>query len=132
MEAREPMDDPAPAPPAVELTPASRLGRLAAQHRPRAERWMKTAPVWVPLLLAAHIALLGMLPAFLESRRLSNEERALTARIEAANRHGLELERLRRAQQDPTYLEREARAARYGTGDAPTGDRAASTPSAPR
>ncbi|TAJ02728.1 MAG: hypothetical protein EPO68_17915 [Planctomycetota bacterium] len=133
------MDEPAPESPALEPAPTGRLSRLAAQHRPRAERWMKTAPVWVPLVLAAHIALLGMLPAFLESRRLSNEEQALSARIDAANQRGLELERLRRAQQDPTYLEREARAARYGTGTGTAADagaagaeQPASTPSSPR
>lgn len=116
------LDAPAPA-----AASAGRLTRLTEQHRPRAERWLKTAPVWVPLVLAAHIALLGLLPALLESRRLTEEERALGARIDASRQRGQELERLRRAQQDPTYLEREARAARYGTG----GEEAAG-PSAPR
>lgn len=95
-----------------------RIVQRLAPHRPRAERWLKTAPVWVPLLFAVHIALLGLLPAFLESRRLSAEERALGARLDAATERGQQLERLRRAQQDPVYLERELRAARFGTGAA--------------
>jgi hypothetical protein len=102
-----------PAAPPLDAPRSAFAQQLVRAWKPRLQRGIKTAPAWVPLALIAHIALFGLLPALVESHRLTNEEQALSARFAAAQAEGAAIERLRQAQQDPIYNERELRAARY-------------------
>jgi hypothetical protein len=68
------------------------------------------APIWAPLALCVQIAFLGLRPALKEQRRLERESAALAERYQELVREHAELDRIRSAQRDPLYVERERRA----------------------
>ena len=81
--------------------------------RPRAlVRCLRASPPWLAGLFAAHLLAFGLLPALLESSRLTAEEARLSTELERTLTRQRELARLRQAQQDPIYVERERRARR--------------------
>jgi hypothetical protein len=79
-------------------------------------RTLYWAPVWVPMIVLAQVALGGLRPALAESRRLESEERRMDERLEREKVEAAQLEAALRAQNDPIYLERERRLLRYRDG----------------
>ena len=77
-----------------------------SEPAPLAVRWI---PSLAALLVFSQVCLLGLRPALAESRRLRAAEERMSARHLAALEERVDLERVLRAQQDPIYLEREAR-----------------------
>lgn len=99
-----PFDAPPPRP------SARAIGGLVAT---RALYW---APVWVPMIVLTQVALGGLRPALAESRRLENEERRMSERLEREKIEAAQLGAALRAQDDPIYLERERRLLRAAEG----------------
>ena len=87
----------------------SGVGVALASLAARVRFW---APVWVPLLVFAQIALLGLRPALAEQQRLdAAEDELLDSERTLAERAG-RLEFELRAERDPVYRERIRRAER--------------------
>ena len=87
----------------------SSIGEALGTILARVRFW---APVWVPLIVFAQIALLGLRPALAEKQRVdtAHEELVDTERVLAERAEELELEL--RAERDPIYRERVRRAQR--------------------
>ncbi len=81
-----------------------------------ASRSLYWAPVWVPMIVLAQVALGGLRPALAESRRLEREEVRMGERLEREKLEAAQLGAALRAQNDPIYLERERRVLRNGDG----------------
>lgn len=74
------------------------------------------APVWVPMVVLAQVALGGLHPALAESRRLDREEVRMAERLDRELAESAQLERALQAQDDPIFLERERRLLRQADG----------------
>ncbi len=74
------------------------------------------APVWVPMVVLAQVALGGLRPALAESRRLDREEERMAERLDRELAESAQLERALQAQDDPIFLERERRLLRQADG----------------
>jgi hypothetical protein len=74
------------------------------------------APVWIPMVVLAQVALGGLRPALAESRRLDREEERMAERLEREHAESARLERALQAQDDPIFLERERRLLRQADG----------------
>jgi hypothetical protein len=103
--------------PARAVAPPSALGPAAAPSSDppigeRVLRALRASPPWLAGLFTAHVLFFGLVPALCESARLSTEEARLSRELERVRARQLELGLLRRAQQDPIYVERERRARR--------------------
>jgi hypothetical protein len=81
-----------------------------------ASRSLYWAPVWVPMIVLAQVALGGLRPALAESRRLEREEVRMGERLEREKLEAAQLGAALRAQNDPIYLERERRLQRNSDG----------------
>jgi hypothetical protein len=74
------------------------------------------APVWVPMVVLAQVALGGLRPALAESRRIDREEVRMAERLDRELAESAQLERALQAQDDPIFLERERRLLRQADG----------------
>ncbi|MCC6407893.1 MAG: hypothetical protein IT453_12085 [Planctomycetes bacterium] len=91
--------------PIEEEAPRRSLGRRLR------EEW----PAWVALAVLVQVIVLGLVPALIESARLSGEEEKLFAREQADLARHQALRTELRAQDDPIYQEREKRLLRAET-----------------
>ncbi|MBM3991671.1 MAG: hypothetical protein FJ298_11770 [Planctomycetes bacterium] len=86
------------------------------QAKELGNRLVYWAPVWIPMVVLAQVALGGLRPALAESRRLDREEERMAERLEREHVESARLERSLQAQDDPIFLERERRLLRQADG----------------
>jgi hypothetical protein len=80
-----------------------RLADRLTRPVPAAAFW---APVWIPLVLWAQFALLGLRPALAEHQRLDREEARLDPVLAEERMENEDLQATLRAWEDPVYRER--------------------------
>lgn len=91
---------------------------LLALVRPLVTLLSRWAPVWLPAVLCAQIALRGLAPANAEASRLARDEARMAERVQAELDRRAALERDRAKLDDPIYRERVRRSLRV-SGAAP-------------
>jgi len=79
---------------------------------PMREGWKRVAywaPVWIPMVLFAHVAWRGLRPALAEAERLDDAAAVLAVREEAARSESALVKAHLDARHDEIYLERQRR-----------------------